>query len=120
MWLWFIIGGEEKVKMAKEKNEEIKKAIDIIDEMSMDPAEWEMYESRRLAIMDYNTGIHQAKLDGIEEGKKEGIEEGKAEGKKEEKEKIAKELLKIGMKKEEVQKITELSIEEIEKINSTN
>ena len=128
MWLWFIIGGEEKVKMAKEKNEEIKKAIDLIDEMSMDPAEWEMYESRRLAIMDYNTGIHQAKLDGIEEGKKEGIEEGKkegieegkAEGKKEEKEKIAKELLKIGMKKEEVQKITELSIEEIEKINSTN
>ena len=128
MWLWFIIGGEEKVKMAKEENEEIKKAIDIIDEMSMDPAEWEMYESRRLAIMDYNTGIHQAKLDGIEEGKKEGIEEGKkegieegkAEGKKEEKEKIAKELLKIGMKKEEVQKITELSIEEIEKINSTN
>ena len=115
MWLWFIIGGEEKVKMAKEKNEEIKKAIDIIDEMSMDPAEWEMYESRRLAIMDYNTGIHQAKLDGIEEGK--------LEGKKEEKEKItkiAKELLKKGMKKEEVQKITELSIEEIEKINSTN
>ena len=91
--------------MAKEENEEIKKAIDIIDEMSMDPAEWEMYESRRLAIMDYNTGIHQAKLDGIEEGK--------LEGKKEEKEKItkiAKELLKKGMKKEEVQKITELSI----------
>ena len=116
MWLWLIIGGEEKLKMAKEKNEEIKKAIDIIDEMSMDPAEWEMYEARRLAIMDYNTGIHKAKLDGIEEGKKEGIEEGK----KEEKEKIAKELLKIGMKKEEVQKITELSIEEIEKINSTN
>ena len=103
MWLWLIIGGEEKLKMAKEKNEEIKKAIDIIDEMSMDPAEWEMYESRRLAIMDYNTGIHQAKL----------------EGKKEEKEKIAKELLQMGMKKEDVAKVTELSMEELEKISTT-
>ena len=85
--------------MAKEKNEEIKKAIDIIDEMSMDPAEWEMYEARRLAIMDYNTGIRQAKL--------------------EEKEKIAKELLQMGMKKEDVAKVTELSMEELEKISTT-
>lgn len=41
--------------------------MDIIKEMSMDPKEWELYESRRLAIMDYNTGMEQAKLDGIEE-----------------------------------------------------
>ena len=54
--------------MAKKENKEIKKAIDIIDEMSMDEKEWELYESRRLAIMDYNTGIEEAKEEGIQEG----------------------------------------------------
>ena len=53
--------------MAEKENKEIEKAMDIIKEMSMDPKEWELYESRRLAIMDYNTGMEQAKLDGIEE-----------------------------------------------------
>ena len=55
--------------MAEKKNKEIEKAMDIIKEMSMDPKEWELYESRRLAIMDYNTGMEQAKIDGIEERK---------------------------------------------------
>ena len=66
-WLWLIVGGEEKIEMAEKENKEIEKAMDIIKEMSMDPKEWELYESRRLAIMDYNTGMEQAKLDGIEE-----------------------------------------------------
>ena len=39
-WLWLIVGREEKIKMAKKENKEIKKAMDIIDEMSMDPKEW--------------------------------------------------------------------------------
>ena len=66
-WLWLIVGGEEKIEMAEKENKEIEKAMDIIKEMSMDPKEWELYESRRLAIMDYNTGMEQAKIDGIEE-----------------------------------------------------
>ena len=56
--------------MAEKENKEIEKAMDIIKEMSMDPKEWELYESRRLAIMDYNTGMEQAKFDGIEERKR--------------------------------------------------
>ena len=69
-WLWLIVGGEEKIEMAEKENKEIEKAIEIIKEMSMDPKEWELYESRRLAIMDYNTGMEQAKIDGIEERNK--------------------------------------------------
>ena len=68
--------------MAKKENKEIKKAIDIIDEMSMDEKEWELYESRRLAIMDYNTGIEEAKEEGYNKrkrrtGKRNGIEQRK-------------------------------------------
>ena len=45
-WLWLIIGEEEKIKMASKENEKIKKAIKIIDEMSMEPKEWELYRAR--------------------------------------------------------------------------
>ena len=99
-WLWLIVGREEKLKMAKKENKEIKKAMDIIDEMSMDPKEWELYESRRLAIMDYNTGMHQSR----EEGKKEKQIE------------IAKNMLNEGMEIETISRLTNLTVEEIEEI----
>ena len=86
--------------MAKKENKEIKKAMDIIDEMSMDPKEWELYESRRLAIMDYNTGMHQSRENGRKEKQLE----------------IAKNLLAMGMKIEDIQKATKLSKEEIENL----
>ena len=66
-WLWLIAGREEKLEMAKKKNKELKKAMEIIDEMSMDEREWELYESRMKAIYDYNTGIHSAKDEGFKE-----------------------------------------------------
>ena len=66
-WLWLISGEEEKVKMAKKENKEIKKAMEIIDEMSMDPKEWELYRSRQMALMDYYSGMQTARDEGIEE-----------------------------------------------------
>lgn len=102
-WLWLLAGREEKLEMAKKENKEIKKAMDTIDEMSMDEREWELYESRRLAIMDYNTGIEVAK------------EEGKKQGKKERQLEIAKKLLSKGMAVEEIIELTELTKKEIEK-----
>lgn len=104
-WLWLIAGREEKLEMAKKENKEIKKAMDIIDEMSMDEKEWELYQSRKMAIMDYNTGIYEAKEEGLKEGeRKKQIE-------------IAKELLKLGMNIEDIQKATKLTIEEIKKLS---
>jgi len=99
-WLWLIVGRGEKLEMAKKENKEIKKAMEIIDEMSMDEKEWELYESRRLAIMDYNTGINESKEEGIKEGKIE----------------VAKELFKLGLNIDDIQKVTKLKQEEIEKI----
>lgn len=119
-WLWLIAGREEKLEMAKKENKEIKKAMDIINEMSMDEKEWELYWSRKFAIMDYNTGIREAKEEGREEGREEGIRqgigEGKKEGLKEGKLQDARELLKLGMSVEDIQKVTKLEKEEIEKL----
>ena len=56
--------------MAKKENKEVKKAIEVIDEMSMDPKEWEIYESREKAIMNYNSGMKSAERRGMEKRKK--------------------------------------------------
>ena len=56
--------------MAKKESKEIKKAIEIIDEMSMDPKEWELYESREKAIMNYNSGMKAAERRGMKNGLK--------------------------------------------------
>ncbi len=69
-WLWLIAGEEEKIKMAKEKHKEIEKAMEVIDEMSMDPKEWELYESRRRAEIFYNWDMSAAKEEGKEERNK--------------------------------------------------
>lgn len=90
--------------MAKKENKEIKKAMDMIDEMSIDEKEWELYMSRKIAVMDYNSGIRNAKEKGIEEGKKKKQIE------------IAKKLLAKNMSIEEIEEITELTTEEIKKI----
>lgn len=108
-WLWLIVGGEEKIGMAEKENKEIEKAMEIIKEMSMDPKEWELYESRRLAIMDYNTGMEQAKIDGIEERNKKTEEKSGII-------KTAKKLLEMGMKIEQISKATGLKEEEIKKL----
>ena len=111
-WLWLIAGREEKLEMAKKENKEIKKAIEIIDEMSMDEKEWELYMSRKFAIMDYNTGMLQAEENGLKKGRKEGREEGKKKKQIE----IAKKLLDKNMPIEEIQEITGLTKEEIQKL----
>ena len=86
--------------MAKKENKELEKAMDIIDEMSMDEKEWELYESRRLAIMDYNTGMIKAREEGERKGKIE----------------VAKRLIKLGISIDKIKEATELTKEEIEEL----
>lgn len=105
-WLWLIAGREEKLEMAKKENDKIKKAIEIIDQMSMDEKEWELYRSRQLAIMNYNSGIYEAK------------EEGKEEGKLEKQKEIAKAMLYKKMPIELISEITGLTEKEIEKLKN--
>lgn len=71
-------------------------------------------------IMDYNSGMRHAEEKGLREGREEGIrqgiEEGKKEGLKEGKLQDARELLKLGMSVGDIQKVTKLEKEEIEKL----
>ena len=99
-WLWAISGKGDKAKMAEEENKEVKEAMNIVKEMSMSDEEWELYESRRLALLDYNTGMINAKNEGVKERKVQ----------------IAKKMLKKGMLIDEIMELTNLSEEEIKKL----
>lgn len=95
-WLWLLVGKEEKIEMAKKKNKEVEKAVEVLDRMSMNPKERERCES----IAMYEFFRKDAERIKIENKQKE----------------IAKKLLEKGMTVEEISEITELSEEEIEKL----
>lgn len=107
-WLWLLVGEEEKIKMAEKKNKEVKKAVEELDEMSMDKAERERYEAILKAEFNYNTSMYNMRQEGLQEGIKDG--------KKEEKIEIAKKLLKKNMDIDEIREITGLSLEKIKKL----
>ena len=44
-WLQLLVGEEEKIKMAEEKNRKVKKAVEVLDEMSMSREERERHEA---------------------------------------------------------------------------
>ena len=110
-WLWLIAGREDKLEMAKKENKEIEKAIEIIKQMSMDEKEWELYTSRQMAILDYNTGMKNAR----DEGEKIGLHKGEKKAKLE----IAQNLLKLGINIEDIQKATGLTRRRIRKNKET-
>ena len=98
----------EQMKALQKKNPKIKKAFTKLKFVSHDKNSREMYEARLKTEFDYKAriafDIEQARLQGRIDGKIEGMLEGKIEGKIE----TAKELLKSGMSREQICKITGL------------
>lgn len=107
-WLWLLAGEEEKIKMAEKKNKEVKRAVEELDEMSMDKAERERYEAILKAKFNYNTSMYNMREEGLNAGKKE------------EKIEIAKKLLKMNLDINKIREATELSLQEIEELSQNN
>ena len=103
-WLKFIINPNEVGGDILEKNEAMKRAKEVYDELMADEHEKSLIKLREKYIRDYNT---------IKEGSyAQGLESGRAERNIE----IAKKMIKKGMSKEDIQEITGLSEKEIDKI----
>lgn len=100
-WLNLILGNEGEIEMASKKNERIAKANEDNKKLSSDKEMQELYWLEKKALYDENTKIGVARQEGE---RKKQIE-------------IAKELLKLGMSTEDIQKATKLTIEEIKKLN---
>lgn len=107
-WVKFIINPEVIDMNDIEKNEALKKAKEILEEISSDEKERELAFRRKLAIMDQKA----LRASGYDEGHAIGKKEGKIEGKKED----AKQMLKEGLDIELIIKITGLTKDEIAKL----
>ena len=110
-WVMFLEDPNSKeVKEIMEKNEDVKKAIITVKEMSEDEKMEKLAELREKAIRDekalYNTGIRE----GTEIGKKLGREEGERKNKIE----VISRMLKDNMDIELIKKYANATDEEIE------
>ncbi|MDD3880606.1 MAG: Rpn family recombination-promoting nuclease/putative transposase [Syntrophomonas sp.] len=111
-WVVFLKGGwdmELLDRLAKE-DPAIGKAKQVLEQMASNPREKELYELRRKAILDRNSALYEAKMEGIMEGKMEGIMEGKFE--------TARAALLKGADVEFVAEITGLSLDEVQKLKA--
>ena len=115
-WLWLFIGSDEKVKEASKKNKEIEKIKRKLASMSLSPEERNNYEYRLRAIRDEADAIEYKTKQAKEEGIKEGLEQGISQGIEQGIEQTAKEMLKNNFTIEQIETITKLTKEEIERL----
>jgi len=119
-WLKFISGNsrEEMVEVAK-TDDNIDKAFEILETMSLSKEERAAYLSREMALHDEATKLSEAEERGEERGKKIEEEIGKKIGKKIGEEnkaiEIAKKLL-LMQDDETIAKITGLDIDKVKKL----
>lgn len=109
-WVKFLNSeSKEEMEMLAKQNTGIKEAYKELESLENDDERRAVYEAREKAIMDYRVQQRAAKMEGKEEGREEGREEGKLEAKME----AARNMLNEGFSVELIEKITELSKEEI-------
>lgn len=110
-WInYFKNEGKEEANMTIliKDDPDINKAHQVYKHFTEDDKMRELYESREKWLKDYNTRLYTAKQEGI----KEGIKEDKLE--------TAKKMLQKGFDVKIISEITELSIEEINKLKKEN
>lgn len=108
-WLWLLVGDkEDMIKMAIEENEEVKKTVEVLDELSLSEEERQLYEYREKALLD--------EIDRIDYMSKKRFREGEEQGEKNSKIEIAKNLLKKNISLEIISEATGLTKEEINKL----
>lgn len=112
LWSMFILNPEKIGDNIMEENEDIKKAKQELDKIQQDKNEQYLADLRMKYILDQKA----IRASGYEEGKEEGRTVGIKEGIKEVQIKTAKKLLNLGMSISQIIEITELTEDEINKI----
>ena len=113
-WVKFISNSED-LNM-ENADESIKKAKEVLDEISEDEHEQYLAHLREKYIFE-RQGIEEAGFDkGMAKGKAEGLAEGRKQGRKQSLEAVAQKMKAKNMKIDEIAELTGLTKEEIEKI----
>ena len=114
-WMAFLDDpNKEEVSKIMENNQEIKKAMNELEEMSEDEELRSLAELREKAIRDEKNGLRHAREEGIKEGIEEGIKQGIGQGI----EQVTKKMIKLNMPVEDIINVTGLKEEEILKIKN--
>ena len=108
-WVKFIINP----KVINMENEEVKKAKEVLDELSQNEHERRLAELREKYIMDQKATEAAGYDKGMARGLSEGLERGKEQGAQETKIELAKKLKDKGVDINLINETTGLSIEEI-------
>ena len=119
-WVMFLEDpNSREVQEIMEKNEDVKKAVVTVREMSEDEKMERLAELRQKAIMDekalYNTGIREGKELGRAEGEKIGEQKGEQKNKIE----VIKRMLNEKFDNDTIKKIANATDEEIEEAKAT-
>ncbi len=119
-WLYLFSGDKEKMEMVKRKNKKVKKAMDTLERISLDPKEREIYEAIQteefLQRVSENNIREEGEKVGFAKGKDVGIIEGREEGKRKKEEEFVKEMLKNNFTIEQIKSITKLTEDEINEL----
>ena len=140
-WALFINDpNTEEVKEIMKENEDIEEAIVTVHKMTEDEKMRRLADLREKAIMDekairrkgyedgrsagyqdgrsvgYQDGRKVGYQDGLEKGMEKGMEKGIEKGRSESQKAMAKKLKDIGMSAKDIEKITDIAIEKIEKL----
>ena len=116
-WLYFLENPKSRrVTEKMEESKEIKEAVEKLDNLSEDERMQRIADLREKAILDEKAIYAKGLDDGIKAGIEKGVEKGVEEGKKKEKLEIAKKLRIKGIDIKEIEEITGLTQEEIEKM----
>ena len=105
-----------EIKEMSEENEEIKVALEALEEINADDEKVRMAELREKYILDRNTEIRNAEAKGMQKGIQKGRQEGKQEGMNLEKSEIAKKMKQKRMEIQIIMELTGLSKDEIERL----
>ena len=112
-WMKFLNAkSKEVMKVLAQKDKDIEKAVHILEYLSEDEQARMAYEARQAQIRDEITREEEA----IERGMEKGIKQGIKQGQMDEKIKIAKKMLLQKIDIEIISEVTDLSIDEINKI----
>ena len=125
LWLRFLTEIDEETEEAPAElleNEEISKALSIVEKLAMSEAQLYAYErfwdevNMRYVLdqSNYKRGKAEGVAEGIAKGKAEGLEEGREEGRAETRLEMARKMKAKGYSPEDLTEITGLSLEEIE------
>ena len=116
-WLDFICNKRKgEIEMAVKENEKIAKASQEWEYLRGDEAVKRMAFLKEKWERDWNSSMRSAKEIGMEKGIKEGMEKGVEEGMEKGIEEVARKMLQEEIDKTIISKVTNLSLDEIEKL----